>query len=124
MSQQLLTLTNDLLNRKIPASAFAESFISQWRKERDDGTLLKDNDNLSECLSTIFCLADLYNADEVREEYELNAEQLCQRVHDTLVKHELILTNTHAASTPNVVLTVSSGILPKDLLQPHDEYTI
>lgn len=52
MSQQLLTLTNDFLTRKIPASDFVESFISQWRIERGDGTLLKDNDNLSECLST------------------------------------------------------------------------
>lgn len=100
MSQQLLTLTNDLLTRKIPASAFAESFISRWRKERDDGILLKDKDNLSECLSTIFCLADLYNADEVREEYELNAEQLCQRVQDTFVKHKLTLTSVPATSIP------------------------
>ncbi|PSH23701.1 hypothetical protein B7R74_02275 [Yersinia pseudotuberculosis] len=48
--------------------------------ERDQRISLKENEKLSECLSSIFCLADLYNPDSDREEYELDDKQLYDQV--------------------------------------------
>ncbi|EIT00871.1 bacterial self-protective colicin-like immunity family protein, partial [Yersinia pestis PY-89] len=50
------------------AQVFANAYIEFWRIERDQRICLKDNEKLNECLSSIFCLADLYNPDSDREE--------------------------------------------------------
>jgi len=39
---------------------------------------------LSECLSSIFCVVDLYNPSERKKSYELNEEQLREQISDIL----------------------------------------
>lgn len=45
-----------------------------------------DEPSLSECLSSIFCAADMYEPDESREEYELNDEMLKSKVTSLMQK--------------------------------------
>lgn len=59
------------------AEVFSEAYIELWKIERDKGYLLGDVPELSECLSSIFCAADMYcGEDKLREEYELGADEL------------------------------------------------
>lgn len=76
MSQTLLNLAKDFVAGGIEVDAFVEAFADGWRDERDSGLLVKDDDVLSEKLSTIFCFADLYNPSDDREEYEYDANKL------------------------------------------------
>lgn len=76
MSQSLLNLAKKFVSGGIAPDAFVEAFADGWRGERDSGLLVQDDDVLSEKLSTIFCFADLYNAEEDREEYEYDASKL------------------------------------------------
>ena len=84
MSQQLLDYVHDFLSHTEEHSAFSNSFIHCWKKERDEGKLLLDDPKISEALSSIFCLADLFNADENREEYELDADGLKAAISNLL----------------------------------------
>ncbi|WP_139674994.1 colicin immunity domain-containing protein [Pseudomonas sp. F16(2018)] len=45
-----------------------------------------DEPSLNECLSSIFCAADMYEPDESREEYEFDGEMLRSEVASLLVK--------------------------------------
>lgn len=74
MSIQLLVIAQDFANRKMFVDEFVDEFIKQRRMEGQDGTGLKDSLQPGEALSTIFCLADLYNPDSDRKEYELDEE--------------------------------------------------
>ena len=69
---------------RISADLFAESYISAWKKERDSGQMAYIRPDVSEALSTIFCLADLYNPAMDREGYELDEEQLRSKVKELL----------------------------------------
>ena len=84
MSQQLLDSVHDFLSHAEDHSTFSDSFILRWKKERDEGKLLQDDPKISEVLSSIFCLADLFNADEDREEYELDANGLREAISNVL----------------------------------------
>jgi hypothetical protein len=57
---------------EIPAEAFADTFMERWKQERNSAPNMevRDSDEVSESLSTICCLADLYNPEPEREEYE------------------------------------------------------
>jgi len=68
---------------------FANSFIELWKIERDKNILQDDEESLSECLSSTFCLADLYNSAFDREEYELDGEQLRSEVSKLIEKFNL-----------------------------------
>ena len=77
MSATLLDLAKSFTDGKISAPAFSNIYIDLWRMERDSGAIQNDEPHLSECLSSIFCAADMYCADdEAREEYEFNDGQL------------------------------------------------
>ena len=89
MSGNLLQFVKDFVKGTIPAPGFADRYIDRYRIERDDGTILADPGDLGECLSTVFCLADLFNPNEDRDEYELNDEQLRRKVYETLSEHHL-----------------------------------
>lgn len=52
-----------------------------WRIERDNKNILNYDENVSECLSSIFCVADMFNPDDDREEYEFDDEQLRKEIN-------------------------------------------
>lgn len=60
----------------IPTQEFVDAYIDNWRKERDSDELLKDDAVTSEKLSSLFCIADLFNPEEDREEYEFDETRL------------------------------------------------
>ncbi|NBM96098.1 colicin immunity protein [Proteus penneri] len=86
MSFMLLAFTKSYAEGRIKPETFSEAYIELYRLERDYDLLLKDNNKLSECLSSIFCIADLYNPNLDKEEYELNDEELLIQVNAELEK--------------------------------------
>ncbi|GGY45672.1 colicin immunity protein [Bacterioplanes sanyensis] len=80
MSITILALAKSFSSGRLTSSEFSNAYIELWRFERDNNLLQKDESSLSECLSSIFCVADLYNPDADREEYELDDEQLLSKV--------------------------------------------
>ena len=76
MSQLLKKYIDSFLSKDISADGFADSYMMKWKAERDNNLLGKDEDSLSELLSSVFCVADMYNPDDDREEYEFDDEQL------------------------------------------------
>lgn len=87
MSQSLKCYINSFIAKDISANCFADSYMTKWKSERDNGLLGKDDDNLSELLSSVFCLADMYNPDDDREEYEFSDEQLWDEVNKLLINY-------------------------------------
>jgi hypothetical protein len=76
MSHRLLDLISQFLERKIPVSTFVDGYVDGWRGERNSGELLKDDPVVSETLSSAFCIVDLYDPTEDREDYEFDEVQL------------------------------------------------
>ena len=76
MSQYLVKVIKDFLNDNIDFSAFCEQYAQNWKSERDSGERLKDDAKTSEALASIFCLVDLFNPADDREEYEFDEEGL------------------------------------------------
>ncbi len=75
MSGTLLSLAQQYLEGRLRPVDFASKFIEGWRFERDSDLLVKDDPVLSELLSDVFSLADNFNPDEDREDYEFNELQ-------------------------------------------------
>lgn len=86
MSQLLLEFTKSYINERIDTHTFANGYLELWKIERDSKTPLNDSDRLSEILSSIFCIVDLYNPEQDKEEYELDSKQLCIKVQSELSK--------------------------------------
>jgi hypothetical protein len=84
MSTQLLDFARRFALSEFSADEFADSFIERWKEERDSPGAPTDSDELSERLSTIFCLADLYNPGPDRKEYELDDLRLRTEVRRIL----------------------------------------
>ncbi|QMV53026.1 colicin immunity domain-containing protein [Ewingella americana] len=80
MSFVVLEFAKSFVRGRLNGTVFTEAYSELWRIERDSGLTLKDEDKLSECLSSIFCLADLYNPEPDREDYELDEEQLRDQI--------------------------------------------
>ncbi|ANC03827.1 colicin immunity domain-containing protein [Pseudomonas sp. MH2] len=80
MSFTLLEFARSYVAGRLTADIFSEAYIELWKIERDRNLLQLDEPLLSECLSSIFCAADMYQPDESREEYELNDEMLKSKV--------------------------------------------
>ena len=80
MSQSLIAFVHDFLSRPDDCSTFCEQYIHRWKGERDRGELLLDDSATSEALSSIFCLVDLFNPGNDREEYELDEQGLCNEI--------------------------------------------
>ncbi|MDF9617964.1 colicin immunity domain-containing protein [Pseudomonas entomophila] len=77
MSQTLLEFVKSFMRNRLSATAFSEAYMELWKIERDSKALLKDSTALSECLSSIFCAADMYCEDaELRDEHEFDQEKL------------------------------------------------
>lgn len=80
MSIYLKYFIDSFIERKIKADEFAGCYMSKQRYERDSDLLSKDENHLSVLLSNIFCLADMYNPDEDRKEYEFNEDPLRDQI--------------------------------------------
>lgn len=84
MSKTLLDFAKSFVAGRLSAGEFANSYMELWKIERDNKILQNDPDRLSERLSTIFCLADLYNQASDRESYELDECQLRTEIEKQL----------------------------------------
>ncbi|MFZ6643453.1 colicin immunity domain-containing protein [Undibacterium sp. TC4M20W] len=85
MSEKLLRFVEEFLATESNAEVFADEFIKRWRKEGASGLALSDNPQLSEVLSSTFCLADMYNPDADRESYELDEHKLRAKIRKLIV---------------------------------------
>lgn len=72
MSERLLILAKKFLVEKSNPEDFSNEFIEQWKHERDTGLAQIDHPQMSEILSSIFCLVDMFNASDDREVYEFD----------------------------------------------------
>lgn len=89
MSTTVLALAKSFQIERLTADEFANSFMELWKFERDNNLLQKDAGSLNECLSSIFCLADLYNPEIDRDDYELDEEQLRAQINGLINKFGL-----------------------------------
>jgi hypothetical protein len=89
MSITILALAKSFSIERLTAYEFSNAYMELWKFERDSNLLQKDESDLSECLSSIFCIADLYNPEPDREEYELDDEQLRVKVVELIEKFNL-----------------------------------
>jgi hypothetical protein len=86
MSRALYEFAKRFADGEIRADVFADAFIERWKQQRDSGPhpRAEDDDEMSERLSTIFCLADLYNPEADRADYELDEFRLRSEVRKAL----------------------------------------
>lgn len=88
MSDILLDFTKSFINGRVSAFVFSSAYIELWKIVRDKKLVRKDEARLSECLSSIFCAADMYCADDnLREAYEFNDEQLNDEVSSIINRY-------------------------------------
>ncbi|OAE60626.1 colicin immunity protein [Achromobacter xylosoxidans] len=80
MSLTILEFARSYVAGSLTAEVFSVAYIELWKIERDRRLLQLDESALSECLSSIFCAADMYEPDESRAEYELDDEMLKSEV--------------------------------------------
>lgn len=81
MSIILLKFAESFVQSRLTPDIFSVSYMELWKIEGDAGLLQLDPPGLSECLSTIFCLADMYApGDEPLEVGELDGESLIVEV--------------------------------------------
>jgi len=86
MSQTLFEFSKSFINERIDVHTFVNGYIALWRIERDTKVLLNDSEKLSEVLSSIFCMVDLYNPAPDKEDYEFDSNQLYENIRDELSK--------------------------------------
>lgn len=90
MSLALISFAKQFVGGYISAEAFADPYIAKWSDERDANKLKDDADNVSECTSSIFILADCYNPDSDCRESELDEESLRKEAKAILEKFALL----------------------------------
>ncbi|QIB04456.1 colicin immunity protein [Pseudomonas fluorescens] len=86
MSLTILEFARSFVAGRLTAAIFSEAYIELWKIERDRKALQLDEPSLSECLSSIFCAADMYEPGESREDYELDDEMLRAEVANLVQK--------------------------------------
>ncbi|MDF7670428.1 colicin immunity domain-containing protein [Orbaceae bacterium ESL0721] len=84
MSLITLEFIKSFVNGRITSTVFTEAYMELYRIERDNNILIKEDKRVGQCLSTIFCLADLYNPSLNRADYELDDDQLIEQVKNEL----------------------------------------
>jgi len=87
MSQILKNYIDSFISMDITADVFADSYMTKWKIERDSNLLVQDDDKLSELLSSVFCITDMYNPDNDREEYEFNEDQLRHEINKIITNY-------------------------------------
>ena len=88
MSMTMLKFAQSFVNERLTADVFADAYMELWRIERDNHIILQDEAQLSECLSTIFCLSDMYYPIEKRAPGDLDEEQLRIKVSEEIQRHQ------------------------------------
>lgn len=86
MSALMLRFAEVFVNERLSADEFVPAYMELWRLERDGGEILQDEFKVSECLSSIFCLADFYNPEMDREDYEFDEFSLRCKVADLIAE--------------------------------------
>lgn len=86
MSLTLLEFAKSYVAGRLTSAIFSEAYSELWKIERDRSVLQLDEPSLSECLSSIFCVADMYEPDKSREAYELDDEMLKAEVANLIRK--------------------------------------
>lgn len=86
MSLTVLALAKSFVSERLSADQFSDAYIEIWKFEGESGLLQKDEPKLNGCLSSIFCLADLYNPEPDREEYELDENQLREKISELILR--------------------------------------
>ncbi|MEB8292135.1 colicin immunity domain-containing protein [Klebsiella michiganensis] len=81
MSYLLIEFARSFGSGRLSAVAFADAYMELWRIERDSKNILNYDENVSECLSSIFCVADMYNPDDDRDQYEFDEEELRKEIN-------------------------------------------
>ena len=76
MSIVLSKFAESFVNERLTADIFADAYIELWNIERDLGLASKDSGILSQVNSTIFLMADLYNPEPDRYDYEFDEDIL------------------------------------------------
>lgn len=76
MSVILLEFVKSFAAGRLSAGVFSEAYMELWKIERDNNLLQNDPEVLSECLFSVFCAADMFNPEDLREEYEFDDEKL------------------------------------------------
>lgn len=76
MSLLLTKFINSYIDGRVSTQTFVDAYIELWRIERDMGILPQDEPLLSEVLSSVFCIVDLYNPEVDRENYEFDDDAL------------------------------------------------
>ena len=84
MSLTVLALAKSFIKERLSADQFVDAYMETWKYERDSDVSQNDNTRLSECLSSVFCLADLYNPESDRDDYELDEEKLRHQVFELI----------------------------------------
>lgn len=87
MSQLLKNYIDSFISMDITADVFADSYMTKWKIERDSNLLVQDDDKLSELLSSVFCITDMYNPDNDREQYEFNEDQLRHEINKIITNY-------------------------------------
>ncbi|WP_295841566.1 colicin immunity domain-containing protein [uncultured Xanthomonas sp.] len=91
MSMVLFDFAKSFVLGRMDARVFSEAYMEIWKIERDRGILREDAASLSECLSSIFCFADMYSEDaDARQYFELDEAGLLGRVCEEINKVEKV----------------------------------
>ncbi|TDY96879.1 UNVERIFIED_ORG: self-protective colicin-like immunity protein [Herbaspirillum seropedicae] len=90
MSEKLLASAKTYLNSESNSELFVSDFIEQWKRERDSGESRLDSPKVSEVLSSIFCLTDLFNPDDDRESYELDEDKLRNEIRKLMEQADFL----------------------------------
>ncbi|UYA60186.1 hypothetical protein NAL19_2032 [Pectobacterium sp. F1-1] len=90
MSNKLIDFARSFVESKINADNFSDSYILMWKEERDANRLSIDGKEVDEASSSIFCLADCYNPESDRDNYEFDEASLRKEIKATLEKFKLL----------------------------------
>lgn len=91
MSVGLVNQIRRFLNLATPIETFVDQYIDSYRTERNDESLLRDQGNVCEFLSSAFCVVDLYNPSESRREYEFDEPRLRLALQTLAEDHDIEL---------------------------------
>ncbi|AIM21526.1 MULTISPECIES: colicin immunity domain-containing protein [Serratia] len=90
MSMKLIEIAQALLDSKLTADEYESQYLNVWRKERDDGTLRNDSNDVGYCAAELFSLADCYTSSPNRDGSDLDENELKIEVKKTLEKYNFL----------------------------------
>lgn len=88
MTLKTIEMAKAFVNRQVSAATFADQYIELW-DAMSAHDLTSEGVSSDRASSDIYMLADLYNPNSGREEYELDESQLREKITDTLIKFGL-----------------------------------